>query len=443
LQLQFSAVGSARRVAFSLLGSLLWLEGCGASAPPTLGEAYVAPTTLSLRSEFAQKTGPAILLKHGDHLRIVDVRRRFVKVLTDRDQSGWIDSAQLLSPAEMEQFRKSTEQALRMPSQGAATVYDELNVHLEPNRQSPAFTKIPQAGSVEVLTHKILPKNAALSSGNAISLITKPAPPSRKGKNEKAVAFSARPPNAPAPKVPENWLTLSAERVEAAPVPKKAAAPLPPPPPVAVKARSKNDKRPGHSNPDAAAASLEDWSMVRTKDHLCGWVLTRNLTMSIPDEVAQYAEGKRIAAYFDLGAVKDETKGINHDWLWAISADVAEFDFDSIRVFIWDRRHHRYETAYREHPIEGYLPIRTESSDGKYLFSVIVRAADGQSLLRRYQFDGTRVHLLSKAPYQRPSGFDTGVAKAEPLQVGQMQARAPRPGLWRRLWDSIKRLFTH
>jgi hypothetical protein len=326
-----------------------------------------------------------------------------------------------------------------MPSQGAATVYDELNVHIEPNRQSPAFTKIPQAGSVEVLTHKIVPKNAGSSSVNAISLITKPAPTSRRARKEKAVAFSDRPPKPPPPKVPENWLDLSAERIEAAPVPPKAAPPPPSVPPATSKVRSKNDKHPAHSNPDAVAISGEEWSLVRTKDHLSGWVLTRNLTMSIPDEVAQYAEGKRIAAYFDFGLVKDEVKGINHDWLWAISSDVEGFDFDSIRVFTWNRRRHRYETAYREHGIEGYLPIRVEASDSKYLFDVIVRAADGQFLLRRYQFDGTLVHLLSKDPYQQPSGLGTG--KAEPLQVVELQARVPRPGWWQRRWDSIKRLF--
>jgi hypothetical protein len=439
-------MSSARLLAWGLLGSLVWLAGCGASGPPTLGEAYVAPAVLSLRSEVAQKTGPAVLLKYGDHLRIVDVKRRFVEVLTDRGQTGWVDSSQLLSPAEMEQVRKFNRQALRMPSQGAATVYDALNVHIEPNRQSPAFTKIPQAGSVEVLTHKILPRNAVLPSANATSLITRPAPASRKGKAERAVAFSDRPPKPPAPKVPANWLALSAEQIEAAPIPRKAPAALPPPTPPAVpkagsKAGSKNDKRAGHSNPDAAAASGEEWSLVRTKDHLCGWVLTRNLTMSIPDEVAQYAEGKRIAAYFDLGVVKDEVKGINHNWLWAISSDVVGFDFDSVRVFTWDHRHHRYETAYREHGIEGFLPIQVEASGGKYLFSVIVRAADGQFLLRRYQFDGTRVRLLSKDPYQPPSGVGPSPTKAEPLRVGDMQARAPRPGWWRRRWDSIKRLF--
>ena len=40
----------------------------------------------------------------------------------------------------------------------------------------------------------------------------------------------------------------------------------------------------------AAAPRMEDWTLVGISKTQAGWVLTRNLVMAIPDEVAQYAE---------------------------------------------------------------------------------------------------------------------------------------------------------
>lgn len=410
---------------------LLATAGCAPERPNTLGYAYVAPATLNLRVDPSQKNSASVMLKHGDRLRILDVRRRYVQVQTEQNAEGWVDASQLLSAEQMEEFKKNTAQALALPSQGAATVYDALNVHIEPNRLSPSFTKIPEGGSVEVLAHKMAPKAVGAAPANlALTRSQTATRRLRKEKTQKANSF--RLPKPPAPKPPDNWKDLSAEKLH---INEEEDEPVNPGSPADQKAEAKAAKKPVVLN--------EDWSLIRTKDKQCGWVLSRNLNISIPDDVAQYGEGKRIAAYFDLGAVDDKDKGVKHDWLWAVSSEVQSFDFDAIRVFTWNRRRHRYETAFRARDLEGYFPIRVDvpepgSVDRK--FTVIDRDGDGKYWLRHYAFNGDRVRLSGKEPFQ-PGTADT-VTKAAPLAVEQMEAKAaPQPGWFKRQWSALKKRF--
>ena len=185
---------------------------------------------------------------------------------------------------------------------------------------------------------------------------------------------------------------------------------------------------------------MEDWILVRTKDNQCGWVLARNLMMSIPDEVAQYAEGKHITSYFDLGVVNDEEKGPKHNWLWTTTAEPEPYDFDSWRVFLWNRRHHRYETSYRQRGLEGYFPVHVDAPDanpGGRSFEIVTKDDDGQFRRRTYLFDGVRVHLTATEGY-RP-GAVPGESKPAPLDPNKLQQNASHPGWLAREWSQLKK----
>src|SRR5207248_4987472 len=137
---------------------LLALTGCSKESSEVLGQAYVAPASLNLRGELDQRNSSVAVLKHGERVSIIDVRRRFVKIRSKNGQEGWVDALQLLSPEQMKKIRRDTQRALAMPSEGSAGVYEALNVHIDPSRQSPSFARIPEGGSVAVLAHHIEPR---------------------------------------------------------------------------------------------------------------------------------------------------------------------------------------------------------------------------------------------------------------------------------------------
>jgi GW (Gly-Tryp) dipeptide domain len=413
---------------------LFELAACSSeSSSNSLGDAYVAPASLNLHSSLATKSTTVAVLKHGDHLTVVDVRRRYVKVRTDKGAEGWLDARQLLNREQMNQFRENAARDLRLVSQGRATAFDILNVHIDPDRQSPAFAQIPAGGFVEVLAHKAIGK-AARAEPTPGPLFTKaPAGIPQKHKRTALKSLSLRPPPPPPPKPPSNWQELSAERIAG--------------PTQADQLKQKGEQQAAKKAAEAASAKpapLEDWTLIRTKDGIIGWVLSRNLYMSIPDEVAQYAEGQRISSYFDLGTVEDEEKGTKHDWLWTTSSEPQPFDFDRFRVFYWNRRRHRYETSYRQKDLTGFFPVEVESSspgDVHRRFSIILQDDNGKYWKKRYSFDGTLVHLVSTDPYEPPAG--NGPTKAAPPEIERVQSRRPQGNWLRRQYQKLRQMIGH
>lgn len=365
--------------------------GCGSRQPqsPVLGEAYAGPSHLELRKEILPASPTVATVKHGERLEIVQVRRRFYRVRTPAGMEGWTHERSLLSREEVEALTKLREAGARQPSQGTALLSQETNVHSEPVRLSPSFTQAQADERVSVLAHRVTPRDTEVARKTLLP--PKPAPVRKKKAAQKEKKHVDRkgnplPPFPKGPAVPGDWLELSRERtaVEEAPAaaeqPVKAPAPKPQP--------------------------MDEWTLVRRSNGDAGWVLRSRLMFDLPENILQYAEGKRITSYFVLGEIAAEG-GSKPVYLWTtVSSRYAEYDFDLMRLFFWNTRRKRYETGYIERNLRGFLPIVREQVDpprgmaaGAKVngLSFVAEKADGARVRRSYAFLGDRLRFSGEA----------------------------------------------
>ena len=162
---------------------------------------------------------------------------------------------------------------------------------------------------------------------------------------------------------------------------------------------------PGPASKSAAgkgsSVPMEDWWLARDANGHVGWVLGRLIDLDVPLEVAQYAEGQRIVGCFALNEVSDGDKKVpQYLMLMTESKDGMPFDFNQARVFTWNVRRHRYETAYRERGLNGVLPVTISHEDfGKEgdLPTFILRVKDpaGNTIERKYKMNTPIVRRVS------------------------------------------------
>ena len=393
----------------------LLLASCGTNTQsrlPSLGTAFVGPMTVHIRQEISPQSAAVATLAHGDKVDVLEQRRIFARIRTADGHEGWIDVRQLMTREQMNELRALTDQAAALTSQGAAVSYEPVNMHTTPDRNSPSFFQFREGTKVEVLAHKLAPRLPRSSLPPTRLLPPKPKAEKRKQIDESDGRLRVRVPRAPTPGLPENWRDLS----------KSGEGDIPdgtPKPPV-----------------DAPPVTMEDWTLVRTKDGAAGWVLSRMLVMSIPDEVAQYSEGHRITAYFAMTEVPDGDH-VKYDWLWTTQSQTdVPYDFDSFRYFVWSSRHHRYETGYIQRNVVGYYPV-TVTPGPEPKFSVILQGNDGKLYRNNFFLQGYRVTLANKESWTPP----VAGAVTQESPSATVQSRTDQPGFIQRMRDKIHGWF--
>ena len=122
--------------------------------------------------------------------------------------------------------------------------------------------------------------------------------------------------------------------------------------------------------------------------------------LDVPLEVAQYAESQRIIAYFVLNTVDEDGKQVpQYLMLLNEPKDGLAWDYNQIRVFTRNRARHRYETAYRERNLQGYLPVQVghQNFDTEWAlptFTIRKMNDQGQIVDMTYKMNGPIVHRV-------------------------------------------------
>lgn len=114
---------------------------------------------------------------------------------------------------------------------------------------------------------------------------------------------------------------------------------------------------------------------------IAGWVVARFISLDLPDPVqaGTSAANVRAVAWFVLNTVTDDA-GEHPQYLvpGTRSAEGQPCDFTTLRVFTWNSKKSRYETAYIENDLCGALPVQ------------IGKGSKGEPEFRFHEMDGAK-----------------------------------------------------
>ena len=297
---------------------------------------YVWARQMYLRDRVAAVSNRIAQVDNGQPLEVLEHGRRFVRVKTAKNEIGWIEERAVITADTYDKFNQLVEQHKNDPVVATGVVRDEVYLHVKPGRDADRFYLLAANTKVQLLTRvsvvKTLPNGQPLPKP-----VTPPAAATDNSKNAPANGKNTA----------SNKDKNTANGKKSASDAKSAAAATPPPAP--------------------EPPPMEDWWLVRDGQGRVGWLLFGRVDIDVPDEIGTYAEGQRMVGAYLLNKVTDsEAPTPDHQvaqYVTILSPPRAglPFDFDQVRVFTWSMKHHRYETAYRLRPIQGYFPLRVAS----------------------------------------------------------------------------------
>lgn len=272
----------------------------------TLAEGYISERSVTLWSSIAQVREPLDSLHYGDRVEIVARHNDYTKVRTLSGTVGWVDARLVMEPALWQRSAKLLDEARSLPVQARGRTKVATNLRAQPGRTQPRLYQFGRGIPIEIV-------------GRAVA----------------------------------DWAQVSDEK---------------------------------ESSNDSPEAKKEEWffvrglatrppgeTSVRTSDTttttqpgdrtipIAGWIVGRFVEFDLPDAVREgtAAANVRAVAWFELNRAPDPS-GAKPQYLVAGTRgpEAQPCDFTNIRVYTWNPKKTRYETAFIENNLCGQMPVR-------------------------------------------------------------------------------------
>lgn len=324
-----------------------------------LGEAYVSERSTTLWSSVAQVREPIDTLHYGDRVDIMARRNDSVKVRTVGGAIGWVDARLLLEPALWQRSVKLLTAAKTMPVQARGRTKVQTNLRVEPGRTQPRLYQFGRGVPVEVVARTVADWVQVSDERE-----NKEAQESKK----------------------EDWFLV----------------------------RGLATRPPG----EASARSSESNTTTQPGDQtvpIAGWVVARFVELDLPEPVREgmASANVRPIAWFELNRVESPS-GDKQQYLVAgtRNSEGQPCDFTVLRVYTWNQKRTRYETAFIENNLCGQMPVRLDKGpkgEPEFRFRQM-DAAREERVYRLTQTVVRRVREPSEAP-RKPAANSAKAAK--------------------------------
>jgi hypothetical protein len=272
-----------------------------------LGEAYVSERSTTLWSSVAQVREPIDVLHYGDRVDVMARRNDTAKVRTVTGAIGWVDARLLLEPALWQRSVKLLNAAKAMPVQARGRTKVQTNLRVEPGRTEARLYQFGRGVPVEVVARAVADwvQDSDERENNAAEATKK-----------------------------EDWFLV------------RGLATRPPGEVSARSSESNTTTQPGDQTVPIA-----------------GWVVARFVELDLPDAVREgmASANVRAIAWFELNRVTTPS-GDKAQYLVAgtRNAEGQLCDFTVLRVYTWNQKRTRYETAFIENNLCGQMPVRLD-----------------------------------------------------------------------------------